>query len=169
MLECVASRGRLAVRAPCGSAPFRACHYPHLFGTCFRDSDLQVIVAVNVVLSVDRGSSSGQSMNTTLLAPAQWAQMEFGLAELGDQRRKHRLVNIAQGLAKSPGGTLPQAFPAWKDLKAAYRFFNQAENSYEQILTPHWQRTRAACREAGEYLLIEDTTELDYTNHPATM
>jgi hypothetical protein len=108
-------------------------------------------------------------MNTTLLAPAQWAQMEFGLAELGDQRRTNRLVNIAQGLAKSPGGTLPQAFPAWDELKGAYRFFNQAENRYERILAPHWQRTRAACREAGEYLLIEDTTELDYTNHPATM
>ena len=71
-------------------------------------------------------------MNTTLLAPAQWAQMEFGLAELGDQRRTNRLVNIAQGLAKSPGGTLLQAFPAWDELKAGYRFFNQAENSYEQ-------------------------------------
>ena len=71
-------------------------------------------------------------MNTTLLASAQWAQMEFGLAELGDQRRTNRLVNIAQGLAKSPGGTLLQAFPAWDELKAGYRFFNQAENSYEQ-------------------------------------
>ena len=107
-------------------------------------------------------------MSTTLLAPAQWAQMEFAQAELGDRRRTRRLVNMATALAQSPGGTLPQAFPEWKDLKAAYRFLHQSQASYERILTPHWERTRAACREPGEYLLIEDTTELDYTGHGAT-
>lgn len=35
-------------------------------------------------------------------------------------------------------------------------------------MAAHWQRTRAACREAREYLLIEDTTQLDYTDHSAT-
>jgi hypothetical protein len=30
------------------------------------------------------------------------------------------------------------------------------------------ERTRQACRQAGEYLLIEDTTLLDYSDHPAT-
>ena len=59
-------------------------------------------------------------MSNTLLAPDQWAQSEFALAGLGDQRRTQRLMNIATGLAQSPGGTLPQAFPQWKDLKAAY-------------------------------------------------
>ena len=58
-------------------------------------------------------------MSTTLMTPAQWAQSEFALAELGDQRRTQRLVKIATALAHSPGGTLPQAFPKWKDLKAA--------------------------------------------------
>ncbi len=107
-------------------------------------------------------------MSNTLLAPAQWAQSEFALAGLGDQRRTQRLVNIAVSLAQSPGGTLPQAFPEWKDLKAAYRFFNQPKVDPEHIQTPHWERTRAQCREPGEYLLIEDTSELDYSGHPAT-
>jgi hypothetical protein len=48
-----------------------------------------------------------------MLAPAQWAQMEFALAELGDPRRTQRLVKIATRLAQSPGGTLPQALPQW--------------------------------------------------------
>lgn len=102
------------------------------------------------------------------MTPAQWAQSEFALAELGDRRRTQRLVKIATALAHSPGGTLPQAFPEWKDLKAAYRFLSQPGASYERILTPHWERTRRACQEPGEYLLIEDTTELDYTGHPGT-
>jgi hypothetical protein len=105
---------------------------------------------------------------STLLAPAQWAQTEFALAELGDRRRTQRLVKMASALAQSPGGTLPQAFPNWKDLKAAYRFLSQPQASYERILTPHWARTRRACQEPGEYLLLEDTTELDYTGHGAT-
>src|ERR1051326_6799128 len=81
-------------------------------------------------------------MYTTLLAPAQWAQQEFGFAQLKDKRRNKRLVNIAQHLAANPGGTLPQAFPDWAELKAAYRFFEQAGVGFEQILAPHIERTQ---------------------------
>jgi hypothetical protein len=105
---------------------------------------------------------------STLLPPAQWAQTEFALAELGDRRRTQRLVKMATALAQSPGGTLPQAFPEWKELKGAYRFLSQPQASYERILAPHWAQTRRACQESGEYLLLEDTTELDYTGHGAT-
>ena len=107
-------------------------------------------------------------MTNTLLTSAQWAVSEFALAELGDQRRTQRLVKIATNLARNPGGTLPQAFPEWTDLKAAYRFFDQPKVTFEQIQSSHWQRTREACHQPGEYLLIEDTSELDYTEHPAT-
>ena len=103
-----------------------------------------------------------------MLIPAgQWAQNEFGFAPLGDKRRNQRLVNIAQNLAAHPGGTLPQAFPQWTELKAAYRFFGQAGVSFQQILTPYLDRTRASCRQPGEYLIIEDTTLLDYSTHSA--
>src|SRR6267142_5638097 len=106
-------------------------------------------------------------MSTNLTTPAQWAQAEFGFAQLGDQRRNQRLVNIAEHLAASPGGTLPQAFPHWAELKAAYRFFGQRGVTFERILAPHLERTRQACRQPGEYLLIEDTTLLDYSRHGA--
>jgi hypothetical protein len=107
-------------------------------------------------------------MSNTLLMPAQWAESEFASAKLGDRRRTRRLVKIATHLVQKPGGTLPQAFPVWKELKAAYRFFNQPEVTFQAIQEPHWQATRAACQAPGEYLLIEDTTQLDYTDHPAT-
>ena len=107
-------------------------------------------------------------MNTTLMRPAQWAQAQFASAQLGDRRRTKRLVKIATNLAQSPSGTLPQAFPQWSELKAAYRFFNQPKVTFEQIQRPHWEQTRAACREPGQYLLIEDTSQLDYTDHPMT-
>ena len=37
-------------------------------------------------------------------------------------------------LAQTPAGTLPQAFPAWKDLKAAYRFLDHLEFGPPEIL-----------------------------------
>jgi hypothetical protein len=102
------------------------------------------------------------------MPPGSWAQHEFAFAQLGDARRNKRLVKIATNLAAHPGGTLPQAFPDWAELKAAYRFFGQSGVSFERILAPHLERTRQRCRSPGEYLLIEDTTLLDYTRHPVT-
>ena len=107
-------------------------------------------------------------MSTTLQTPEQWAQHEFAFAPLGDQRRTKRLMNIAAHLAASPGGTLPQAFPHWAELKAAYRFFDQRGVTFDRVLSPHLERTRNACRQPGEYLIIEDSTLLDYSRHPAT-
>ena len=60
---------------------------------------------------------------------------------------------------------MPQAFADWAELKAAYRFFGQRGVSFERVLEPHVERTRQQCRRPGEYLLIEDTTLLDYSRH----
>jgi hypothetical protein len=103
--------------------------------------------------------------HTTLLGTEHWAQLEFSLAELGDARRNKRLVQVAAALAQCPSGTLPQAFDGWGDLKAAYRLFSNPAVDYQKILAPHWERTRQACTEPGEYLLIEDTSDLDYSSH----
>ena len=102
-------------------------------------------------------------MSTTLLAAETWAQQEFALAELGDARRSQRLVKIATRLANVPSGTLPQAFADWTELKAAYSFFGQAGVTHEGVQAAHVERTRQACRQPGEYLLIEDTTSLNYS------
>jgi len=107
-------------------------------------------------------------MSNSLMAPAQWAREEFASVELGDRRRTQRLVEMATCLAQNPTGRLPQAFPAWKDLKAAYRLLNHIEFGPDAIQQPHRQQTLEACRQPGEYLLIEDTTELDYSSHRRT-
>jgi len=104
-------------------------------------------------------------MHATLLQPQEWAQLEFAPADFGDARRTKRLVEIGSALAQCPSGTLPEAFADWAELKAAYRFFSNPNIHYEKILSPHWQRTHRSCTEPGEYLLIEDTTELDYSSH----
>jgi hypothetical protein len=110
-------------------------------------------------------SSIFRCMCTTLHSAQQWAQAEFGLAELRDKRRSKRLVQVASALAQCPSGTLPQALPDWKALKGAYRLFSNPAMDAAAVLAPHCQRTRQQCLEVGEYLWIEDTTELDFTHH----
>lgn len=102
-----------------------------------------------------------------LASPAAWAQQQFGFAQLGDKRRNERLVKVATNLAANPGGTLPQAFPQWAELKAAYRLFDQQQVTFERVIAPHCERTLQACREPGQYLLIEDTSLLDFSGRPA--
>jgi len=107
-------------------------------------------------------------MFDNLLPADQWALSQFGVAQLGDKRRNVRLVKIAQKLASTSSGTLPQAFPLWPDLKAAYRFLDGGGATFENIVQPHIEKTRDICRQPGEYLLIEDNTVLDYSSHRRT-
>jgi len=106
-------------------------------------------------------------MHTTLMEPKDWARTEFGQAELGDQRRVNRLVRMATALCQQSCGTLPGSFDQWSELKAAYRLLERPDVRYEEILAPHMARVRDECRRPGEYLLVEDTTELDFTSHEA--
>jgi len=103
-------------------------------------------------------------MYTYLHCPEHWAQLEFGAAQLGDLRNNKRVMNIATHLAARPGGTLPQAFDGWAELKAAYRFFANPKNSFELIQAPHCARVLHECHSPGEYLLIEDTTSLSFND-----
>lgn len=108
-------------------------------------------------------------MSTTTLQPAgEWAQEEFAFADLGQRRLNKRVVKIATNLAANPGGTLPQAFPDWAELKAAYRFFDNPQVAFPKVVQPHLERTRRSCREPGEYLIIEDSSDLDFSRHRKT-
>jgi len=89
--------------------------------------------------------------------------MEFSGVELPDARYAKRLVRIGDQLAARPGGTLPQAFEDWAELKGAYRFFADPRHSFEKLQSTHRKRVVNQCKMPGEYLLIEDTTQLDFT------
>lgn len=97
-----------------------------------------------------------------------WAENELGLVQLGDKRLTTRLVSLARTLARRPDSPLPQALPKWGDLKAAYRFFDNVKAIPEHILAGHIDATWSRARQVPIVLAVQDTTYLDWTNHPAT-
>jgi Transposase DNA-binding/Transposase DDE domain len=107
-------------------------------------------------------------MQSIFCSAEQWAQEQFGAVRLGDRRRTRRLVKVAGRLAECPSGTLPGAMGPWNELKGAYRLFSNRHVSYSTIIQEHCQQTLRECCQAGEYLLIEDRSCLDYSSHRAT-
>ena len=99
---------------------------------------------------------------------SQWAEEEFGEANLGDPRRTRRLIAIATARAQRPGVSLPQSFDNKAGLKAMYKFCDSEHVSRDAILQSHFQATaRRVATERG-VLAVQDTTYVDYSHHPAT-
>lgn len=97
-----------------------------------------------------------------------WAQAEFSAAELGDKRRGARLVALAQRLSERPEMSLPQALEQPAALKAAYRFFDNADIAHESVLAPHVLSSIKRMQDRPVVLAVQDTSYLDYATHPDT-
>lgn len=97
---------------------------------------------------------------TVTMDAQRWAEEQFGQCDLKDQRRTRRLVDVGTSALCHPSGSLPEQAAEMADLKAAYRLFACAEVSFEAIAGPHWKQTRR--RLPGTYLVLSDTTELDF-------
>lgn len=97
-----------------------------------------------------------------------WVEAQFKGVELGDERRNRRLVCVAKDLAERPNGTLPSSFATRAGLKASYRLLSSDDVSYEQVIRQHVLMTRKDCEKQGEFLLLQDTTTLDFSTHPMT-
>jgi hypothetical protein len=99
---------------------------------------------------------------------ATWAEEEFGEADLGDLRRTARLVQLATVLGAQPCASLPDATDDPATLKAAYRFFSNDPVGAEAMLASHIQSTLRRSQAVELVLAVQDTTYLDWTDHPAT-
>ncbi len=101
-------------------------------------------------------------------AEAAWAVVEFGAADVGDHRRRARLVELATVLGSRPQASLPQACDDTARLKAAYRFFANAAIAPDALMASPVQATLARVEAVDVVLAVQDTTQLDWSAHPAT-
>jgi transposase-like protein/transposase Tn5 family protein len=94
------------------------------------------------------------------LEPELWSELEFGPCELGDCRRTRRLIRYARQMAEKPDASTPRQTEGWTDCKAVYRLFECPKVTFEAVTAAHYERTLKLA--PGKYLVISDTTEVDY-------
>lgn len=98
--------------------------------------------------------------------PQRWAEENFGAVDLGDRRRTRRLVRSAARIAQHPEKSFPQIFD-WNDLRGFYRLCACQAATTAVVQQRHWHRTRQAMAEQPLVLILHDTSELDFSHHPA--
>jgi len=97
-----------------------------------------------------------------------WAQEEFGHAELGDRRRTRRLVDMAAGAARQPAGTVTAVFQDSAEREGAFRLLESDRVAVDPIAEASHQATLKRC--AGhEYVYVAvDSTSLNLNDHTGT-
>ena len=100
--------------------------------------------------------------------PGDWAEEEFGRAELGDARLHKRLLCVARDFFARPQAQVPQACGSRAKTKAAYRFFDHPRATMDILLGSHIKATWARMRQHRVVLAVQDTTTLNHTAHPST-
>jgi hypothetical protein len=87
---------------------------------------------------------------------------------LGDYRRTQRLIQLAEQRGSQPNASITQSCGDKASAKAAYRFYENEAISTTAILSSHQQATQTRISQESVVLAVQDTTQLDYTHHPAT-
>ena len=98
-----------------------------------------------------------------------WIDEEFGAVRLGDQRLNERLRRLLMRKWENPQRSLSAGCQGRAEVEAASRFFDNPKANLDKILAPHRAATLARIRQGGyrRILLVQDTSECDYTTHPA--
>ena len=90
-----------------------------------------------------------------------------GRSFLGDRRRTSRLVEVAAafraGACCGGGGTITSVIASPHQAKAAYRLLDCDRITHESVIAASMTQVhQRLSREPGVYLLVEDTTALEY-------
>lgn len=97
-----------------------------------------------------------------------WVEEELGAVKLNDRRLERRLIQLMEQLFRQPTASIPQACGDWAGTKAAYRFFDNPKVSHAAILAGHREACLKRISQEEMILILQDTTDADYTHHPQT-
>jgi hypothetical protein len=95
--------------------------------------------------------------------PADWAELEFGTAHLGDPRLVRRLVEVGRDFYARPQAHIPEASQSRARTKAAYRLLDQRAIGMKEFLSAHVRATIERAKQEAVVLAVQDTTSLNYT------
>lgn len=92
---------------------------------------------------------------------AAWASEEMRTADLGDERLDRCAELLLSRLGTRPNLSIPAACMGKAEMKAAYAFFDNEKVTFDKVLAPHIESTRARMAEHKVVLMVQDTTEND--------
>jgi IS4 transposase len=92
---------------------------------------------------------------------------ELAGIDLGDARRDRRIGRLAARMAASPMASIRAACSGWAEAIAGFRLLHSPCVTAEKILDVHESATLGRAGLSRRLLLVQDTTELDYTSHKA--
>jgi hypothetical protein len=94
---------------------------------------------------------------------AHWVDREIDETVFKDARLGKRFRDLLVRMGGGIGESIPLACQDWANTKAAYRFFANKRVSEGDILSGHFDATRARFEASdGTVLLLQDTTEFSY-------
>ena len=85
-----------------------------------------------------------------------------------DIRLKQRLIRLVEQLSQKPTASVPLACGNWAQTKASYRFWDNKKVAADEIIAAHQASTLDRAKDEEIILAIQDTTDLDFTDHPNT-
>ena len=92
-------------------------------------------------------------------ASEQWSlKSEFSDADLGDERRRKRLVDIAGRMQSDPKAGFPTMMGSEAATEGLYRFLNNPGFSEYDVLEPHIRQTEQRAKQSERVLAIHDQT-----------
>jgi hypothetical protein len=100
-------------------------------------------------------------------ADSDWADREFGGAQLFDARLGRRLVTMARDFFRQPGKSIPVVCEGSEaKTKAAYRLLDNRRLDMKALLGGHAEASLERCQKHATVLAVQDTTTLNYSAHP---
>lgn len=93
-----------------------------------------------------------------------WAEAEFGDANLGDPRRVRRLIATAAGVLERPSGKVTGTFLSSAEREGVYRFLRSPFVATSEISKAHGEQTGTRCRDAETLIVAVDQTSLSLTD-----
>ncbi len=86
---------------------------------------------------------------------------------INDKRIRSRLAKTIDQLSQYPNHSIPQACKKPSEIKGAYRLLDNKKVTPEGILSGHKEATRVRMAEHKIVLLVQDTTDFNYTRPSA--
>jgi hypothetical protein len=94
---------------------------------------------------------------------SEWIDEELVDLNLGDKRLDQRAKVLLERFMANPPASINAACHGWSETLAAYRFFDNDKVREDKILEPHRRATIRRMAQHPVTLVVQDTTELDFT------